>query len=48
VDNTMLGSFFSTPQLELLDRQSWALGTDLASAISDGIEAWCIPRRPVS
>lgn len=45
VDNTMMESFWSTMQRELLDRQRWATRTDLASAIFEWIEAWYNPHR---
>lgn len=45
VDNTMMESFWSTMQRELLDRQRWATRADLASAIFEWIEAWYNPSR---
>lgn len=45
VDNTMLESFWSTMQRELLDRQHWATRDDLASAIFEWIEAFYNPVR---
>jgi hypothetical protein len=40
VDNTMIESFWSTMQRELLDTQRWASQEQLASAIFEWIEAW--------
>jgi putative transposase len=45
VDNTMIESFWSTMQRELLDQQSWATRQELSSAIFEWIEAWYNPRR---
>lgn len=45
VDNTMMESFWSTMQRELLDRQQWATRTDLASATFEWIEGWYNPVR---
>ena len=45
VDNSMIESFWSTMQRELLDQQSWASVEDLGSAIFEWIEAWYNPRR---
>ncbi|ADG73711.1 Integrase catalytic region [Cellulomonas flavigena DSM 20109] len=45
VDNTMMESFWSTLQRELLDRRSWASQADLASAIFEWIEGFYNPRR---
>lgn len=45
VDNTMIQSFWSTMQRELLDTQQWASQQQLASAIFEWIEAWYNPRR---
>ena len=45
VDNTMMESFWSTMQRELLDIQRWATQDGLASAIFEWIEAWYNPRR---
>ena len=45
VDNTMIESFFSTLQRELLDRQTWPNRADLAAAIFEWIEGWYNTRR---
>jgi len=45
VDNTMMESFWSTMQRELLDTGSWSSQEELASAIFEWIEAWYNPRR---
>jgi transposase InsO family protein len=45
VDNTMMESFWSTMQRELLDRQRWATRTQLAAAIFEWIEAFYNPVR---
>jgi transposase InsO family protein len=45
VDNTMMESFFSTLQRELLDRRHWLTRRDLANAIFEWIEAWYNPIR---
>ncbi len=45
VDNTMIESFWSTMQRELLDTRTWDTPTQLASAIFEWIEAWYNPRR---
>ena len=45
VDNTMIESFWSTMQRELLDQKTWTTRTELASAIFEWIEAWYNPRR---
>lgn len=45
VDNTMIESFWSTLQRELLDTQRWTSQDQLASAIFEWIEAWYNPRR---
>ena len=45
VDNTMMESFWSTMQRELLDRQHWATRDDLASAIFEWIEGFYNPLR---
>jgi len=45
VDNTMIESFWSTMQRELLDTQSWSTRSELAVAIFEWIEAWYNPRR---
>lgn len=44
-DNALAESFFSSLQVELLDRQSWATRQQLANAIFEWIEAWYNPRR---
>lgn len=45
VDNTMIESFWSTMQRELLDTRRWPSQEQLASAIFEWIEAWYNPRR---
>ena len=40
VDNSMIESFWSTLQRELLDRQRWSTCAELASAIFEWIEGW--------
>jgi putative transposase len=45
VDNTMMESFFSTLQRELLDRHHWMTRAQLANAIFEWIEAWYNPIR---
>jgi transposase InsO family protein len=45
VDNTMIESFWSTMQRELLDTQRWQTQEELAAAIFEWIEAWYNPRR---
>lgn len=45
VDNTMMESFWSTMQRELLDTRRWTTQDELASAIFEWIEAWYNPRR---
>jgi putative transposase len=45
IDNTMIESFWSTMQRELLDRQTWTSRADLGSAIFEWIEAFYNPRR---
>jgi putative transposase len=45
VDNTMMESFWSSMQRELLDRQRWANRAELASAIFEWIEGFYNPRR---
>lgn len=45
VDNSMIESFWSTMQRELLDRQRWTTKTQLASAIFEWIEAFYNPVR---
>ena len=44
-DNALAESFFSSLQVELLDRQTWATRSQLANAIFEWIEAWYNPRR---
>jgi len=44
-DNALAESFFSSLQVELLDRQTWTTRTQLANAIFEWIEAWYNPRR---
>jgi putative transposase len=44
-DNTMIESFWSTMQRELLDTQRWDTKTQLPQAIFEWIEAWYNPRR---
>ena len=44
-DNALAESFFSSLQVELLDRQSWATRQQLANAIFEWIEAWYNPTR---
>lgn len=44
-DNALAESFFSSLQVELLDRQSWSTRQQLANAIFEWIEAWYNPRR---
>jgi putative transposase len=47
VDNSMIGSFWSTMQRELLDtRLAWDSPEELGAAIFEWIEAWYNPRRP--
>jgi transposase InsO family protein len=43
--NALAESFFSSLQVELLDRQSWATRQQLANAIFEWIEAWYNPTR---
>lgn len=43
--NTMIESFWSTMQRELLDTQTWSTRSELAAAIFEWIEAWYNPRR---
>ncbi len=43
VDNGLMESSWSTVQRELLDRQRWATGADLGSAIFEWIEAFYNP-----
>lgn len=45
VDNTMMESFWSTMQRELLDRHAWASKEELGAAIFEWIEAWYNPSR---
>ena len=45
VDNSMLESFWSSMQRELLDTRRWTTKAELASAIFEWIEAWYNPRR---
>jgi len=45
VDNTMIESFWSTMQRELLDRRAWPTRAELASAIFEWIEAFYNPVR---
>ena len=45
VDNTMIESFWSTMQRELLDTRTWDTRELLSSAIFEWIEAWYNPRR---
>ena len=45
VDNSMIESFWSTMQRELLDTRRWSSKPELASAIFEWIEAWYNPRR---
>lgn len=45
VDNTMIESFWSTLQRELLDTRRWHTQEQLTTAIFEWIEAWYNPRR---
>ncbi|MFP5023468.1 IS3 family transposase [Pseudonocardia phyllosphaerae] len=45
VDNTMIESFWSTMQRELLDTRDWDTPEQLGSAIFEWIETWYNPRR---
>ena len=45
VDNTMIESFWSTMQRELLDTRTWDSPEQLASAIFEWIESWYNPHR---
>jgi transposase InsO family protein len=45
VDNTMMESFSSSMQRELLDQKSWASREELGQAIFDWIKGWYNPRR---
>jgi putative transposase len=44
-DNALAESFFSSLQVELLDRRAWSTRQQLANAIFEWIEAWYNPRR---
>jgi putative transposase len=39
-DNSMMESFWSTLQLEVLDTRTWETRTELANAIFEWIECW--------
>ena len=45
VDNTMIESFWSSMQRELLDRQRWSTREQLGSAIFEWIEGFYNTRR---
>jgi transposase InsO family protein len=45
VDNTLIESFWSTMQRELLDTRTWDTPAQLSAAIFEWIEAWYNPRR---
>ena len=45
VDNSMMESFWSTMQRELLDRHAWQTRNQLAAAIFEWIEAFYNPVR---
>lgn len=45
VDNSMMESFWSTMQRELLDRQRWTTKAELGSATFEWIEAFYNPAR---
>ena len=45
VDNALIGSFWSSMQSELLDRQSWTGRVYLANAMFERIEGWYEPLR---
>lgn len=45
VDNTMIESFWSTMQRELLDTRTWDTPDQQRTAIFEWIEAWYNPRR---
>jgi transposase InsO family protein len=45
VDNSMIESFWSTMQRELLDTRTWDSPEELGAAIFEWIEAWYNPRR---
>ena len=45
VDNTMMESFWSTMQRELLDRRTWTTRAELAGAIFEWIEGFYNPVR---
>ncbi|WP_245535409.1 IS3 family transposase [Segniliparus rotundus] len=44
-DNALMASFFSSMQVELLDRHEWADHHDLAQAVFEHIEAFHNPAR---
>jgi putative transposase len=44
-DNSMIESFWSRMQVELLDRQRWKTRIELANAIFDYLEIWHNRRR---
>lgn len=48
VDNTLIESFWSTMQRELLDTRAWASTEQLSAAIFEWIEGWYNPRRHTS
>jgi len=48
VNNTMIESFWSTMQRELLDTARWDTKHQLSQAIFEWIEAWYNPRRRTS
>jgi putative transposase len=43
--NALMGSFFGSMQLELLDRRDWATMAELGTAIFEWIEAFYNPVR---
>jgi putative transposase len=45
LDNAMMEAFFSSMQVELLDRREWATRAELANGIFEYIEAWYNPTR---
>ncbi|MDQ6850496.1 MAG: IS3 family transposase [Actinomycetota bacterium] len=45
VDNSVIESFWSTMQRELLDTRRWQTKPELAAAIFEWVEAWHNPRR---
>ena len=45
LDNAMIESFWSSMQIELLDRKKWKTRLELANAIFDYIEIFCNRRR---